>query len=317
MNFRTLIYACTLFTALSIIPLQAEQSPEDATTNEMNKVFASQGDVSITYGEIDAAISKVPAEFRMPFIRNGERMDRVVGDMLRVRIVAEDAKAVQFDEGPLIKSRMAIAAERELAEAWMTKIKADTPQADYEAMAHEYYLANPEQFMTEEVVDVSHILIGNEDRSDEDALELATSLREQLFEDPSRFDAMIIEYSDDPSKGSNNGRFPNTKRGQMARSFEDMSFSMENPGDISELVETGYGYHIIRLNKKFPPRPISFKQIKAGAIKEARENHLEEHRAQYISKLVDHPIDLEDGAVEAMLKRHFGENLELAPVYQE
>ena len=118
--------------------------------------------------------------------------------------------------------------------------------------------------MTEEIIDVSHILVNSEDRSSAEALLLASSLREQLLEDPSRFEAMVMEFSDDPSKGSNKGRFARTKRGQMVKPFEDVSFAMENTGDISEPVATAYGYHIIRLNGKFPARPMPFEEIKAA-----------------------------------------------------
>jgi len=317
MNFRFNHLVCTLVTVLFHLPLHADETPGGDSAGGLNDVLASQGGVMITQGEIDVAFSKIPAEYRLAYIRNGDRVDRLIGDLLRIRIVAAEAIAVQFDEDPLIKSRMAMAAEKELAEAWMAKVKADTPEADYEALAHELYLANPDKYMTDEIVDVSHILVNSENRSNEEALQLASSLREQLLEDPSRFDEMVMEYSDDPSKAGNDGRFSRMSRGQMVRPFEEMSFSMENVGDISELVETSYGYHIIKLNGKFPPRPIPFEEVNADAMTQAREKHLEDYRARYLRKLLDHPIEIPEGAVEAMVKRHFGDELELAPEYEE
>jgi parvulin-like peptidyl-prolyl isomerase len=317
MKFRFNIFTCTLLTLFCHLPLYADDISEGESADEMSEVFASQGDVFITQSEIDAAFSKIPAEYRLAYIRNGDRVNRIIGDLLRIRIVAEKAKAAHFDEDSLIKSRMVLAAEKELAEAWMAKIKADTPVADYEAMANEYYLSNPEQFMTGEGVDVSHILISSNERSKEEAFELATSLKEQLIVDPSQFDSMVMEYSDDPSKGANTGRFPHMKRGQMVKPFEDMSYSMENLGEISEPVETAYGYHLIRLNRKITSKPIPFGEVKADIMAQVREKHLEENRARYLRSLLDHEIELKEGAVEAMARRHFGDELELAPVYEE
>ena len=282
-----------------------------------SEILAIQGDMVLTQAEIDAAFSKIPAEHRLAFIRNGERVNRIIGDLLRIKIVAADAIAAGFDQDPLVKSRMSMAAEKELAEAWMAKVKADTPEADYAALAHEYYLANPDAFMTEEVVDVSHILVNNEDRSAEDALQLASSLRGQLLEDPARFEEMVMEFSDDPSKGVNKGRFATTKRGQMVKPFEEVAFAMEKTGDISEPLETAYGYHIIRLNGKYPSQPIPFEEVKADAMTRAREKHLEAYRTRYLKKLVSDPIELPEGAVEAMAKRYFGEDFELSPVFEE
>ena len=317
MSSRFYLFFCTALTVLYFLPLYADEISEGDSADELNEVFASQGGVSISQGEIDAAFSKIPAEYRLAYIRNGDRVDRIIGDLLRIRIVAAEAKAAHYDEESLIKSRMALAAERELAETWMAKIKADTPAADYEALAHEYYLSNPDQFMTGELVDVSHILISSNERSKEEALQLASSLKEQLTEDSTRFDSMVMEFSDDPSKGENIGRFPQMKRGQMVKPFEDMSFSMENNGDISEPIETAYGYHIIRLNNKFTPKPIPYSNVKANTMAQVWEKHLEENRARYLRALLDHEIEIKDGAVEAMAKRHFGDDLELAPAFEE
>jgi peptidyl-prolyl cis-trans isomerase C len=241
----------------------------------------------------------------------------LVQQLLRSKIVAEDSLAAHYDEEPVVKKRMAMAAEKELAAAWVEKVVEDAPEADYETLAHERYLANPDSFMTTETVDVSHILVNNEDRSSEEALKLASSLREQLLEDPARFEDMVMEYSDDPSKGTNGGRFPTTNRGQMVKAFEEMAFSMEDIGAISEPVETAYGYHIIRLNERFAPRLKPFDDVKAGVMVQARQDYLAEYRSRYLRKLLSDPIEIRQQAVAVMARRHFGEDLELAPVYEE
>ncbi len=317
MKFEIRLLAGAILIGLFLLPLQADESPESGLSDVSDGILAIQGDAVLTQAEIDVAFSKIPARHRLQFIRNGERVNQMIGNLLRIKIIAADATAAHFDEDPAVKRRMSMAADKELAEAWMAKVKENTPDADYATLAHEYYLANPDSFMTDEVVDVSHILVNNQDRSGEEALLLASSLREQLMEDPSRFEEMVMEFSDDPSKGSNKGRFARTKRGQMVKSFEEVSFAMEHNGDISEPVETPYGYHIIRLNEKFPSRPIPFEEVKAEAMAQAREQHLEEYRSRYLRKLLTDPIELPEGAVEAMAKRYFGENLELSPVFEE
>ena len=321
MKFEFRLLAGALFMGLFLLPLRADDAPgsslADARDDVLGDVLAIQGDVVLTQAEIDAAFSKIPAQRRLAFIRNGDRVNRMIGDLLRIKIVVADAIAAGYDEDPLVKSRMSMAAEKELAEAWMAKVKQDTPAADYATLAHEYYLANPDAFMTQEIVDVSHILVNSEDRSEEEALQLASSIREQLLAEPARFEELVMEFSDDPSKGANQGRFARTKRGQMVKAFEDKAFTMENAGDISEPVATAYGYHIIRLNAKFPARPVPFEEVKAQAMTRAREKHLEAYRSRYLKQLLSDPIELPDGAVEAMAKRYFGEDLELWPVFEE
>ncbi|MCH7507218.1 MAG: hypothetical protein IID60_07950, partial [Proteobacteria bacterium] len=62
---------------------------------------------------------------------------------------------------------------------------------------------------------------------------------------------------------------------------------------------------------------VPFEEVKAQAMTQAREKHVEAYRSRYLKKLLVDPIELPPGAVEAMAKRYFGEDLELAPVFEE
>jgi len=297
--------------------VQAQETESSTSKPQGDEIFAIQGDVVLTHTELDSQFAKIPAEHRLAYIRNADRVDQTIGNLLRYKLVAAEARAAHFDQDPMVQARMALAAERELAEAWIVKVMEGAPEADYAALAHEFYLAHPEGFQTPEFVDVTHILISSETRSSEEALELATSLREQLTVDPALFDDFVEEYSEDPSKGMNQGNFPSMQRGEMVKPFEDAAFAMEMEGEISEPVETPYGYHLIRFNNRYPPRLKKYEDVQAEAMEMARNNYLEEYRSRYIRKLLENPIELQPGAVEAMVKRYFGENLELALNYQE
>ena len=60
-----------------------------------------------------------------------------------------------------------------------------------------------------------------------------------------------------------------------------------------------------------------FEDIKAQAMRQAREQYLKDYSTRYLKKMLSDPIELQDGAVEEMAKRYFGENLELAPDFSE
>jgi len=277
-------------------------------------VFARQGDMVLTQQEIDAAFAQVPQQQRMAVIRDGGKVDEIVQSLLRYKQLARDAREKGYADDPVIQARLALVADKELAEAWVEHVVENAPAADYEAMAEEYYIANRELFVGEESVDVTHILVGTTDgRSDEEALELANRLHGELLADPALFDAYVETYSNDPGKTQNQGQYLGVKRGQMVKPFEDTAFSMEKAGQISAPVKTGFGYHIIRLDSKTAAGPLSFEDVKPQLVEQMRREHLSNYRRNYILSVSSDDIALEDGAVETMLKRHFGENLELAP----
>ncbi|MBN2086967.1 protein translocase subunit SecD [Candidatus Peregrinibacteria bacterium] len=107
---------------------------------------------------------------------------------------------------------------------------------------------------TDEQVQASHILIKFADvdpettRTKEEALALATEVMEKAKAAPDKFADLAIEYSEGPTgpKGGDLGLFG---RGQMVAAFEDAAFGME-VGQISDVVESEFGYHIIMLTDR-------------------------------------------------------------------
>jgi len=304
-----------LLLSFNVLTALADNGGTNRELGQSTAPLARQGEVVLTQAEIDAAFSEIPPEHRLMFIRDGAKVERLVRNLLRIKLLANEARKAAYDEEVLVKLRLGLAQEAELAKDWIEKIVDDAPPVDYETIAYEKYLVDPDAWKAEGRVDVSHILISSESRSDEAAEQLAVELWDELQLDPSRFDSMVQEYSDDPSKTANGGRFPNVKKDDMVKPFEEAAFAMENAGDISPPVETPYGFHIIRLNADMAGDVPPFDEIKAVAMEQVRENYLEDYRARYMKKLLADPLVLPDGATEEMAKRYFGENLELAPEF--
>jgi peptidyl-prolyl cis-trans isomerase C len=315
MNIRILILFSLLTFSFSAVMADSHETSREL--GQSQAPLAKQGGVVLTQAEIDAAFSKIPPEQRLPFIRMGDKVELLVRNLLRNKILAEEARKAGYDQQALVSLRLALATENELATEWIDKVVDDAPPVDYETIAYEHYLVDPEAWKTEDQIDVSHILISSESRPPEAAEHLALTLWDELKLEPDRFDSMVEEYSDDPSKGANGGRFPQVKRNDMVKPFEEAAFAMESPGDISPPVETAYGYHIIRLNRKMPGTISPFEEIKAIAMQQAREKYLADYKTRYLRKVLSDPLVLPDGATEEMAKRYFGEDLELAPVFSE
>ena len=306
---RSLLFPALL---LSTSLVAAEPTPEVPDLDPA-VVLAYKGGVTVTQLEIDAVFNKLPKGERLLFIRDGAKVDQLINSLLQRKLVSREAVAAGYDQDPLIAARLELERQKELADAWLQKVMADAPPADFEALAHEQYLANPDAWRSEEVLDVSHILLGTENRGEAEARELAASLREQLEADPTRFDAFVMEYSDDPIKENNGGRYADMRRGMMVKSFEKAAFALDQPGQISQPVKTEYGYHIIRLNARTGDELQDYSAVKEQAVARAEQRYLDSYRQNYLIKILSGPVVIPDGAVEIMAKRHFGENLELAP----
>lgn len=114
----------------------------------------------------------------------------------------------------------------------------------------QYYDENAAKFQGNEQRQASHILIGfNSAASAAEkaaAKEKAEAILKQVKANPKSFEKLAIENSQDTGSASNGGDLGSFGRGAMVKPFEDAAFSMK-VGEISDLVESEFGYHIIKL----------------------------------------------------------------------
>ncbi len=118
-----------------------------------------------------------------------------------------------------------------------------------DAEVKEFYDANTAKFQSDEQRHASHILIGigggtNKDKAA--AKEKAAGILAELKKNPKLFAELAKKYSQDPS-GAKGGDLGTFGRGAMVKPFDEAVFSMK-VGQISDLVESEFGYHIIRLD---------------------------------------------------------------------
>ena len=114
-----------------------------------------------------------------------------------------------------------------------------------------------------------------------------------------------MEYSDDESKANNRGSFTEVKRGDMVDTFEAAAFELP-VGMISEPVRTQYGYHLVRKDGDNPPQQRSFREVRVALEQQARRQHLERVRGDYLQSLYDEEIIVTQESVENSIKQLFG-----------
>ena len=114
-----------------------------------------------------------------------------------------------------------------------------------------FYDQNLDKFQGDEQREASHILLGfgvsATDADKEQAREKALEIIAQLKADPKRFEELAAKFSQDPGSAAKGGSLGSFGRGAMVKPFEDAVFNME-VNQISDVVESEFGYHIIRLD---------------------------------------------------------------------
>jgi peptidyl-prolyl cis-trans isomerase C len=184
-------------------------------------------------------------------------------DSLKSRYPDEESFKQALEQTGFNEESFRFYLERNLVIQKLLEQEVQTSQSITEEEMREFYNNNQDYFKTKEQVEARHILIStqgieNEEKQQE-AYQRAQKIKEQL-EQGANFAELAKEKSEGPSssQGGNLGKF---SRGQMVPAFEEAAFALDK-GEISEVVETKFGFHIIQVTGKFDAGVQSFEEAK-------------------------------------------------------
>jgi parvulin-like peptidyl-prolyl isomerase len=137
-----------------------------------------------------------------------------------------------------------------------------------EAEAKKFYDGNPAEFEQPETAHVRHILLLTMDPATRASLpdDQMKAKRKQIDGILKRarsgedFAKLAAQYSEDPGSKDNGGELQPFARGQMVPEFEAAAFSL-NTNQISDVITTTYGYHIIKSLGKTPAKKVEYATV--------------------------------------------------------
>lgn len=144
----------------------------------------------------------------------------------------------------------------------------------------QFYEKNPDKFQQPEAIRASHILIIVPPAADASAKAALRARAEEALKAARAgqdFAALAKKYSQDGSAahGGDLGFFP---RGQMAPAFEKAAYALQ-PGELSGVVETQFGFHIIKCTGRRPARTVPFSEV-AGQIQQFLEQQAQQEQTK-------------------------------------
>lgn len=139
-----------------------------------------------------------------------------------------------------------------------------------------YYDSHKDQFSSPESVKVRHILVKSIDE--------AKKVKERLKKGED-FAKVAREVSMDPGSRDRGGDLGYVSRGKMVKSFEDAAFALKKKGEISDIVQTEYGFHIIKLEDRKPAEITPFESARERAQNLLRKEKEEEVFKEYVENL--------------------------------
>ena len=220
-------------------------------------------------------VENVAVDGRMAGFRNSFKTEKEFTDYLSKNKINTEIVKEQITKQMTLQQ-----LQRELLQEMKKNIKITQEES------RSFYDANLERFKYPEQIKASHILITVKEDADEvtakQALATAEALRKKAV-DGEDFAELAKNNSQGPSsnQGGDLGFFG---KGQMVKSFEEAAFSLK-PGEISEVVKTKFGYHIIKVAETKAAGVTPFEEMEEKISGYLSQTQLDEAQVQYTKEL--------------------------------
>lgn len=255
--------------------------------------------VAVTIDDIKVEIARAPAEHRAELFGAPDKIIELGSNLYVRRALAKEASDLGVDKVPEVSATLQLARDRILSDYRLEQLdKESQPSTEaLEAYAQAQFNADPKRFSSPEQVRVKHILFRGEDSEIREQANVA--LKE--LKAGGDFELMAKERSKDPASAQKGGDIGMVPRGRTVKEFEEAAFALKKPGDISPVVRTEFGLHILKLVERKPAGIKPFEEVKETLVKEAQKTLQNNRRLAERERLIKE-AKLDQSAIAAFAK---------------
>lgn len=236
-----------IFIAFASSDCKATDESKISKPEKDGKAVAEIGSEKITVEELDEMIKDVPEEHKATVLNNKELF---LENVINQKLLHKAALSRKLDKDAQVQKQAEEATRQIIINEYLRReIGQKVFVTDEDVKT--YYDANKDKLKEPAKIRASHILVDSESEAKDILAKLGSG---------ADFAALAKEKSKCPSKekGGDLGFF---SRGQMVPEFEAAAFSIQ-VGQLSDVIKTQFGYHIIKVEEKIPERELSFDEIK-------------------------------------------------------
>ena len=238
--------------------LQVQNPPLSTTEfeNSLRRALMIEKLRTALTGWMSVNDADVVAEFRKRNEKIKLEVVPVTAEAFKSQVTVTDAELVPFFEKAKDKYRIGEKRKIKYAQVNVEQVRGTITVPETEIAA--FYQQNLSQYQTPAQLRASHILFKLEGKDEKVVQALAEDVLKKAKAPNADFAALAKQYSEDDSNNQNGGDLDYFGRGRMVAEFEQAAFGMK-AGEISNLVKTAFGFHIIKVvdNQPDQTRPIA------------------------------------------------------------
>ncbi len=205
----------------------------------------------ITMSDFNRIIGYYDEEKQKVLAQNPQFKATILQRIVQGLVISKIARDKEFEKRAEIREQLELLTADLLASEYIKKevvAKISVSEDDMKL----FYKAHQEDFKAPEMVRARHILIKVDKSASEDDKKKAKDKAEGILKrikSGEDFAKLASEFSDDPGSKTKGGDLGLFQRGKMVPAFEEVAFSL-NAGEVSDVVETRFGFHLIKVEEK-------------------------------------------------------------------
>lgn len=260
------------------------ESTNTEPESKNKEILIQDGNLVITRSDARFVLEDMSTEQKQKVLAEEGRLKNILLDLMVSRKTAQAARDKGLNKNKLIAWKINKLIDQQLVKELTLNYSSNLfiPK-DIELLAKEYYDSHPKEYEVKETVKAAHILFLTKDKSDEEnksQLKKANKLLEEL-KSGLNFSEAAKKYSEDKGSAQNGGSLGYFTRGKMVKPFEDAVFKLKNNNELSDIVKSQFGYHIIKLLDHKSASIISYESVKDKLIAKQEKKYRQKRTGEY------------------------------------
>ncbi len=252
-------------------------------------------------GWMSVSDADVIAEFKQRNEKVKLEVVPVTAEAFKSQVTVADAELVPYFEKAKDKYRIGEKRKIKYAQVNVDQVRGTVTVPEAEIAA--FYQQNLTQYQSPAQIRASHILFKLEGKDEKVVQALADDVLKKAKAPGADFAALAKQYSEDDTNNMNGGDLDYFGRGRMVAEFEQAAFGMK-AGEISNLVKTAFGFHIIKVVDNQPDQTRPLAEVRAeleDQLKWQKAQAESERIAKSLEATTKTPADLDKVAKERSL----------------
>jgi peptidyl-prolyl cis-trans isomerase C len=241
---------------------------------EEGKVLATIDDEKITLSEFGKELDKIPMNMKM-MVATQSGKKSYLDNLIVKKLLLREARKDKIDTEKEFQDRLADIKDQLLIESVLKKkVNAASQLSDEELK--KYYDSHKEEFKKQVEINTRHILLKSEDEAKQVQGRIAKG--EDFIE-------LAKKFSIDPNAKVTGGEIGFHPKGTLLPEYEAAAFKLTKPGQVSGVVKSQLGYHIIRLEGSKPAAYVPFEEVKDFIKQKIAQEKQKELLEKYVESL--------------------------------